>query len=154
MNDRRKLTRRRGLVASGLLAATAGVLAQGKDNDNDAVKVVYHVNDTAGQATAALRNIRNHLDDAPETQIVVVTHAGGIDFLMVDARDAKDDNIEYASLVSALTARGVRFEVCLNTLQTRGLSEDDFIMDADFVQSGVARIGQLQYREGYAYLKP
>ncbi|MCK9515555.1 MAG: DsrE family protein [Ottowia sp.] len=152
MSDRRKLTRRRGLVASGLLAATAGAMAQGKDKD--AVKVVYHVNDTEAQATGALRNIRNHLDAAPDTRIIVVTHASGIDFLMNDARDAKDDNIEYASLVSALTARGVHFEVCRNTLETRGLSEDAFILDAEFVQSGVARIGQLQYQDGYAYIKP
>ena len=152
MNDRRKLTRRRGLVASGLLAATAGAMAQSKDKD--AVKVVYHINDAEAQATGALRNIRNHLDDAPDTTIIVVAHASGVDFLMNDAKDPKDDNIDYASLVSALTARGVRFEVCRNTLQNRGLDEDEFIMDAEFVQSGVARIGQLQYQEGFAYLKP
>ena len=150
--DKRKLTRRRGLVASGLLAATAGAMAQSKDKD--AVKVVYHINDAEAQATGALRNIRNHLDDAPDTTIIVVAHAGGVDFLMNDAKDPKDDNIDYASLVSALTARGVRFEVCRNTLQNRGLDEDEFIMDAEFVQSGVARIGQLQYQEGFAYLKP
>lgn len=152
MKDKGKLTRRRGLVASGLLAATAGAMAQGKDTN--AVKVVYHVNDAAAQATGALRNIRNHLDDAPDTRIIVVAHANGVDFLMNDARDPKDDNIEYASLVSALTARGVHFEVCRNTLQNRSLDEDQFIMDAEFVQSGVARIGQLQALEGYAYLKP
>ena len=152
MKDKSRLTRRRGLVASGLLAATAGVMAQ--DKDPSEVKVVSHVNDAAAQATGALRNIRNHLDDAPNTRIIVVAHANGVDFLMNDARDPKDDNIEYASLVSALTARGVHFEVCRNTLQNRGLDEDQFIMDAEFVQSGVARIGQLQALEGYAYLKP
>lgn len=152
MKDKSKLTRRRGLVASGLLAAAAGAMAQGKDAGT--VRVVYHVNDSAAQATGALRNIRNHLDDAPDTTIIVVAHASGIDFLMNDAKDPKDDNIDYASLVSALTARGVHFEVCLNTLQTRGLDRDDFIMDAEFVQSGVARIGQLQYQDGFAYIKP
>ena len=31
------------------------------------------------QATKGLRNIRNHLDVAPETKIIVVTHADGVD---------------------------------------------------------------------------
>ena len=37
-------------------------------------KVVYHMDHAASQATKGLRNIRNHLDVAPDTQIVVVTH--------------------------------------------------------------------------------
>jgi uncharacterized protein len=117
-------------------------------------KVVYHIDDAEVQATKALRNIRNHLDVAPETKIVVVAHAEGVDFLMEGARDKKSPNIDYASLVSALKARGVRFEVCEITLKNRGLKKDQFIMDADFTPSGVVRIGQLQSREQYAYIKP
>ena len=117
-------------------------------------KVVYHFDDTDTQATKGLRNIRNHLDVAPDTKIVVVTHAAGIDMLMEGARDKKNPNIDYASLVSALKARGVTFEVCEITLRTRNISKDKFIMDADFTPSGVVRIAQLQTREHYAYIKP
>ena len=117
-------------------------------------KVVYHFDDTDAQATKGLRNIRNHLDVAPDTKIVVVTHAAGIDMLMEGARDKKNPNIDYASLVSALKARGVRFEVCEITLRTRNIAKDKFIMDADFTPSGVVRIAQLQTREQYAYIKP
>jgi len=117
-------------------------------------KVVYHFDDTEAQATKGLRNIRNHLDVAPDTKIVVVTHAAGIDMLMEGARDKKNPNIDYASLVSALKARGVRFEVCEITLRTRNIAKDKFIMDADFTPSGVVRIAQLQTREQYAYIKP
>jgi len=117
-------------------------------------KVVYHFDDADAQATKGLRNIRNHLDVAPDTKIVVVTHAAGIDMLMEGARDKKNPNIDYASLVSALKARGVRFEVCEITLRTRNISKDKFIMDADFTPSGVVRIAQLQTREQYAYIKP
>ncbi len=53
-------------------------------------KVVYHIDDAATQATKGLRNIRNHLDVAPDTQIVVVTHANGVDFLMDGAKDPKN----------------------------------------------------------------
>jgi intracellular sulfur oxidation DsrE/DsrF family protein len=117
-------------------------------------KVVYHIDDAEMQATKGLRNIRNHLDVAPDTKVMVVTHANGVDFLLEGAKDKKNPNIDYASLVSALKARGVRFEICEITLRNRNLRKDQFSMDADFTPSGVARIGQLQSREGYAYIKP
>jgi intracellular sulfur oxidation DsrE/DsrF family protein len=133
------------------LAATALLLAlpaQAQD------KVVYHIDNAETQATKGLRNVRNHLDVAPDTKVIVVTHADGVDFLMEGAKDKKNPNIDYASLVSALKARGVRFEVCEITLRNRNLKKDQFIMDAEFTPSGVARIGQLQSREKYAYIKP
>lgn len=117
-------------------------------------KVVYHIDDAETQATKGLRNIRNHLDVAPDTRIVVVTHANGVDFLMEGAKDKKNPNVDYASLVSALKARGVRFEVCEITLRNRNLKKEQFNMDAEFIPSGVVRIGQVQAREGYAYIKP
>ena len=115
-------------------------------------KVVYHIDDAAAQATKGLRNIRNHLDVAPDTRISVVTHANGVDFLFEGARDPK--NVDYGSLVSALKARGVTFEVCEITLRSRNLKKEQFNMDATFTPSGVVRIGRLQSRENYAYIKP
>ena len=117
-------------------------------------RVVYHIDDAEAQATKGLRNIRNHLDVAPETKIIVVTHANGVDFLLEGARDKKNADIDYPALVSALKARGVRFEVCEITLRNRNLKKDQFTMDAEFTPSGVARIGQLQSRERHAYIKP
>ena len=117
-------------------------------------RVVYHIDNAELQATKGLRNIRNHLDVAPDTKIVVVTHADGVDFLMEGAKDKKNANIDYGSLVSALKARGVRFEVCEITLTNRKLGKELFTMDSEFTPSGVARIGQLQSREKFAYIKP
>jgi uncharacterized protein len=135
-------------LAMFMIALLTGLAAYAQD------KVVYHIDNTEAQATKALRNVRNHLDVAPDTKVVVVTHAEGVDFLMEGAKDKKNPNIDYASLVSALKARGVRFEVCEITLRNRSLKKDQFIMDAEFTPSGVARIGQLQVRERYAYIKP
>jgi uncharacterized protein len=84
----------------------------------------------------------------------VVTHANGVDFLMEGARDKKNPDIDYNALVSALKARGVRFEVCEITLKNRNLKKEQFTMDADFVPSGVVRITELQARERFAYIKP
>jgi intracellular sulfur oxidation DsrE/DsrF family protein len=73
---------------------------------------------------------------------------------MEGAKDKANPNIDYASLVSALKARGVKFEVCEITLKNRNLTKNQFILDAEFTPSGVARIGQLQSREKFAYIKP
>jgi intracellular sulfur oxidation DsrE/DsrF family protein len=56
--------------------------------------------------------------------------------------------------VSSLKSRGVRFEVCEITLKNRNLKREQFILEAEFTPSGVARVTQLQTREGYAYIKP
>ena len=117
-------------------------------------QVVYHIDDAAAQATKGLRNVRNHLDVAPDTKIIVVTHANGVDFLMDGAKDTKDPNIDYGSLVSSLKARGVTFEICEITLRNRNLKKEQFTMDATFTPSGVVRIGRLQSRENFAYIKP
>ena len=116
-------------------------------------KVVYHVDQAATQGIKGLRNIRNHLDTAPDTKIVVVTHAEGVDMLMEGAKDEKSKT-EFAPLVSALKARGVRFEICEITLKNRNLKKEQFIQEADFTPSGVVRLAQLQAREHYAYIKP
>ena len=137
----------KALFVAFLLSISTAAFAQ---SDN----VVYHIDNSATQATKGLRNIRNHLDVAPDTKIVVVTHANGVDFLMEGAKDAKNANIDYAALVSALKSRGVKFEVCEITLRNRKLNKDQFILDAEFTPSGVVRLAQLQNREGFAYIKP
>jgi intracellular sulfur oxidation DsrE/DsrF family protein len=116
-------------------------------------QVVYHIDDTQAQGLKGLRNLRNHLDVSPNTKIVVVTHAMGVDLLMEGARDTKN-NMEYAPLVAALKSRGVRFEVCEITLKNRDLKKDQFLLDADFTPSGVVRITELQFRNHFAYIKP
>ena len=65
------------LLAATLAAALAATSTLALAQD----KVVYHVNDS-DNASAALRNIGNHLDASPEAKIVVVTHSKGIDFLL------------------------------------------------------------------------
>lgn len=134
------------LATFALMSATGAARAEDK--------VVYHIDDSEVQATKALRSIRNHLDTVPATKVIVVAHGQGVDFLLEGAHDMKNPDIEYASLVSALEARGVTFEICEITLRSRNLKRDQFLMNAAFTPSGVARIAQLQLREGYAYIKP
>lgn len=116
----------------------------------DVIKVVYHIND-ASVARAAMRNVDNELNAAPNSRIVVVTHGKGIDFLLNDARDDKG---AFEAQVAALKNRGVDFRVCNNTLHSRDLGPDAVIMEASVVPSGVAEIARLQAKEGYVYMKP
>jgi hypothetical protein len=115
-------------------------------------KVIYHINDTEGQATRAMQYISNHLEVNPKARIVIVTHAAGVDFLMRGAK-TKNGN-PYSIPVEELALQGVRFEVCEITLRERQLIRKQFIPEAMFVPSGVAEITRLQQREGYAYLRP
>ncbi len=133
-------------IAFGLCSAAS---AQSAGN----TKVVYHIDDAEAQGLKGLRNIRNHLDTSPNTIIIVVTHANGVDMLMEGAKDKKN-NVEYAPLVGALKSRGVKFEVCEITLKNRNLKKDQFTLDADFTPSGVVRVADLQYKDGFAYIKP
>jgi len=139
------------LIFTAMLVVGFGSIANAQSSGSS--KVVYHIDDAESQGLKGLRNIRNHLDTSPETTIIVVTHANGVDLLMEGAKDKKN-NVEYAPLVGALKSRGVRFEVCEITLKNRNLKKDQFIMDADFTPSGVVRVADLQYKDGFAYIKP
>ena len=130
---------------AALLIAGTSLAAQAQD------KVVYHFDNSVTQALKGLRNMRNHLDVDPQARLTAVAHAEGVDFLMEGAKAANDT--EYAPLVSALKARGVKFEVCEITLKNRNLKKEQFILDAEFTPSGVVRVAKLQ-KEGAAYIKP
>jgi uncharacterized protein len=116
------------------------------------VRAVYHFSEGLAQAARGLEYIRNHLEADPQAQIVVVTHALGVDFLMKGAKTARGN--EFRSAIEDLDLQGVKFRVCEITLRERGLRREQFVAGVQFVPSGVAEIARLQSREGYAYLRP
>jgi uncharacterized protein len=138
-----------GLIA---LFALAGCASTSPGDSVGPDKVVYHLNSGLEQASNGLRNIRNHLEVNPKAQIVVVTHAQGVDFLLKGKKDANGN--PYETAVQTLKGQGVKFDVCLITLRNRKLAQDQFIDEVEWVPSGVAEIARLQQREGFAYLRP
>ena len=136
------------------LTAFALVLGMGSTMAQDKVKVVYHFDNSEAQATAGLRTLRNYMDTAPDTEIVAVALGDGVRFLMEDAKDPKNPNIQYGPHISDLVAKGVKFEICELTLRAMNMKKEQFVLDAGFTPSGVVRIGQLQFRDHYAYIKP
>jgi intracellular sulfur oxidation DsrE/DsrF family protein len=114
-------------------------------------KVVFHL-DEMRSARWALMLARSYLDDVPTAEIVFVAYGPGIDFLLEDAKDRRDDPYDYAVL--NLAERGVEFRVCAATLAARDIAKSDLLEVVKVVPSGISEIARLQLREGYAYLKP
>jgi intracellular sulfur oxidation DsrE/DsrF family protein len=109
---------RRWVVLSMLVLLSRAALAQ-------APSVVYHFVDGPEQASRGLEYIRNHLEADPKAQIVVVTHAAGVDFLMTGAKTAKGN--AFRGAVEDLELAGVKFRVCEITLRERGLRREQFV---------------------------
>lgn len=143
---------RKSLVIAALAALASAAPAVAPLAADGPVRVVYHVNENNAQALNALRNIRNHLTADPSAKIVVVTHAGGINFLLEGANDANGAPFEAA--VQELKGRGVDFRVCQFTLQRNNIDPKKVLPEATLVPSGVAEVSRLQFKEGFAYLRP
>lgn len=133
------------LFAVMLLAGSAAACAA------DAIKVVYHLPDDRA-ATLAMNNIENHLAAAPDTKIVLVALSTGVRAFVFGAQDAAGR--PYAEWVDRLTAKGVEFRICRNSMNALKLTDRDLIDNLAIVPSGVAEIARLQAREGYAYIRP
>ena len=134
-----------GLVAAPIVAFAAN------ETTIEPIRVVYHF-DEAGSVSKGLRNIRNHLNADPTTQVVVVANGGGVDFMLVDQLDPSGEPYELTIL--DLQQRGVKFVACNNTLIGRGIARQRLVQDVSIVQAGVEEVARLQFRLGYAYIKP
>ncbi len=115
-------------------------------------KVVYHVNDLQ-TANGALRNVKNHLNALGDenVEIIVVTHSSGA-FSMVDGTQDKKGN-SFEDTIQKLSNRGVKFNICANTIRGKKIDSNKINLNAKVVPSGVAEVAHLQ-QKGYLYVKP
>lgn len=131
-----------------LLCASA-VFAQ---SDESAVvstkkhKIVIQLtsNDTVVQKSV-IKQLNNILRAAPNTKIEVVCHNNGLTFLQT-ATTKQADNIR------ALSARGVDFVACENTMRDRKVKREDLLGVCRIVPAGVVEI-MLKQEKKWAYLK-
>ena len=96
----------------------------------------------------ALANIDNLLADLGEGNVqveLVVNGEGIIALLRVPGQNA--------SKVERLTARGVRFLACANSLRGMDASPQALLAGVEVVPSGVGHLVRRQ-AEGWAYLRP
>lgn len=135
-----------------ILKLLAAMMLAGPAMAADPVKVVYHLTEGLDQASRAMGNIRNHLRAEPDTKIVVVANGDGIKFLLAGARERNGRAFDAA--VGALSAQGIEFRLCSNTLNAHDVPVSQVLPEVKLVQSGVAEVARLQAREGFAYLRP
>jgi intracellular sulfur oxidation DsrE/DsrF family protein len=138
------------LSVAALCAAVQPVFAA-PPAPGEPIGAVYHINEV-DKARGLLANVRNHLRDDPTTRIVVVANGRGIDWLLKDAVDPA--GVPYAPALEELSAVGVQFKVCRNTLTARQLGDEAVAQPVGVVQAGVGEIARLQARQGYVYIKP
>ncbi len=142
------------VISLALLPVWSAALAdEGAASAAERLRVVYHINaDDPDLHLNALRNLQNHLGGtrAESLEIKVVLHGGGVRLL-----EYAVDDPDLRTTVDTLRLQNVRFLVCGNTLDSRGLSLADLhdVEPADRVDSGITELMRLQ-RAGYTYIKP
>lgn len=142
------------VVGLGVSTAQAGSAKNGYDKQ----KVVYHVNNIH-TATGALRNVKNHLNALGDknVEIIVVTHSSGA-FAMVDGAMGKKSKktgkvYNFNDTIAGLANRGVKFQICANTIRGKKINKNKINENAEIIPSGVAHVAHLQ-QKGYLYVKP
>ncbi len=149
--------------ALSLSVATAFAADKAIDAKKDAKngyhqqRVIYHINDVHN-AKAALRNAKNHLEAVGDENIdlVVVTHSSGA-LALVDGtmgeKDKEGKAIDLRDDIASLANRGVRFQICANTIKGMKIPKEKISEFAEIIPSGVATVSELQLK-GYTYVKP
>ncbi|HID49674.1 MAG TPA: hypothetical protein EYP40_08730 [Chromatiales bacterium] len=142
------------MLMLGMSTAQAGTAKNGYNKQ----KVVYHVNNIHS-AKGAFRNIKNHLNAVGDENldIVVVTHSSGA-FALVDGSMGKKDKktgkvYNFNDTIASLANRGVKFQICANTIRGKKIDKNKVSEYAEIVPSGVAQVVDLE-QKGYYYLKP
>ena len=140
------------VVAISLVGCTAQQELKPAKNGYYQQKVVYHINDV-NKAFGALRNVKNHLNALGDenVEIIVVTHSSGA-FAMVDGTKDKKGKT-FGDTIQTLSDRGVKFNICANTIRGKKINKNKINLHASVVPSGVAEVAHLQ-QKGYMYVKP
>ncbi len=133
-------------VLFGLLAISSSAAQSTAEVDNTPYKIVIQL--TSGDTAvhrSLVKQIHNALTAAPKTKIEVVCHNQGIAFL-VTAKTLQAEKIH------DLTAKGVVFVACENTMRDRKIKREELVPDATTVPAGIIEIVKKQ-RKHWAYLK-
>jgi intracellular sulfur oxidation DsrE/DsrF family protein len=141
---------------AALMAATVPSLARAEqvplpDKPFAEHRIVLQLSDNDPRKQGLVISVANNLlkfYDPDKVAIEVVTFGPGIDLLRLDNSNRK--------LVESLVAQGVRFDLCLNTVDTierETGKRPDFIPVATPVQVGVGQILSLT-ENGYTLVRP
>lgn len=126
-----------------------------------AEKVVIHVTMEGDEKKylGVLGNVSNYIkaldQTGKETDAVIVMNGDGLGLLTTAKQVEMNADAKLPAKIAELKEKGVKFQVCYNTLIGRKIAFAD-LYDAkaeDVIPSGVAEAGRLQ-AQGYQLLKP
>ncbi|HKJ71841.1 MAG TPA: DsrE family protein [Gammaproteobacteria bacterium] len=146
-----------GAVGGGALALGGGRQARAQDQlafpgDEPDVKVLYQLNhndpEYHGHIVHSASVVLQHYDN--QVGIVVECFGPGIHLLLKEPGRPVDPDVR--ERVRSLSAYGVSFHACGETLKALGLDKGDIIDEATYVASGVVDMVELQRKEGYYYV--
>ncbi len=121
-----------------------------RKEDRVMVKAVFHLDaDEAGRLMMALGNISNLLKEVSADEAAVCVVANGSAVKLFRREIASDSALR----IKELSARGVRFLMCNNSLNNFGLDLAGLVEGCDVIKAGVLELIERQ-AEGYAYIKP
>lgn len=131
-------------ILSLIIAIFAVFSAQAQ---NPVHKVVVQLNSSDTLVWhGALKNISNlQVALGASTQIELVAHGAGISILV-------DNKTTQKAKIAELSAAGVLFKACENTIRERKIDRATILPQAGTVPSGVAEV-VLKQEAGWAYLK-
>ncbi len=112
-----------------------------------AYKAVFQLtSDNPKTWNGLLNNLENAMNDLDgNVTFEVVAHSKGLNLLL---KEFNQDTLR----IDALSARGVTFFACENTMQRKGYTKDDLISAAKTIPSGVGHVIKRQ-SEGWAYVR-
>jgi intracellular sulfur oxidation DsrE/DsrF family protein len=110
-------------------------------------KIVFELtSDDKKNWAALLNNIENvRRELGPKTEVEVVSHGGGISFLLKKSDFQKDR-------MQKLAKEGIKFLGCENTMKRKKIKRDELYDFTGTVPAGLAEIIRKQ-KEGWAYIK-
>ncbi|WMP16044.1 DsrE family protein [Thiothrix lacustris] len=126
-----------------------------------AEKVVFHVSVDGDEKKymGILGNVGNYVKalDATgkKTDAIIVMNGDGLGLLTTAKQVEMNADAKLPAKIAELKEKGVKFEVCYNTLIGRKIKFADLYeaKPEDVIPSGVAEVGRLQ-AQGYQLLKP
>ncbi|MEF8793441.1 DsrE family protein [Thiohalorhabdus sp.] len=146
-----------GTMGGGALALGGARTAQAQDplampGDEPEVKVLYQLNkgdpEYQGHIVHSASVVLQHYDN--RVGIVIEVFGPGIHILLQEPGRPVDPAIR--ERVTSLSAYGVKFHACGETLKALGLDQEALIDEAIYVDSGVVDMVELQHQEGYYYV--
>ncbi|MDZ4748948.1 MAG: DsrE family protein [Saprospiraceae bacterium] len=94
---------------------------------------------------AMIRQLGNLLIAAPNAKVEVVCHSQGLDILRTN------HTVVYPK-IKELSAQGIQFVACENTLRERKISKEEIIAESGYVKAGILEIVMKQ-EEGWSYIR-